>query len=337
MHLRAVEEFLQLFAIYFAIFLPRLAQMLFSSPNDVINCYRLLLLRSPDDPGLKNFSTLIASGKHPLEDLVALFLKSPEFMAHQARRQNKSQRLSEVDLPGARNNIRMVVAPDWNGINAEIALTRAYEPHITQHLTRHIKSGTGFADIGANIGYFSMIAASMGATVWAFEPNARNLWLLSKNARLNNFPISVMPYALADSERLMIYDPLDGNGAISNLSDAHPPAEGQEIVRTRTLDEAIGASKIDIIKIDVEGAEALVLKGASQVLKSRPIVFSEFFPGGIQSVSGIDPISYLALFVNYDYSVIREDGTIESMSAPQVLNAANASAKGFVDIMATPR
>jgi len=287
--------------------------------------------------GLKNFSTLVASGDQPLADLVALFLKSPEFMAHQASRQHLGQQLLQVSLAYFEGKIQMIVAPAWNGINAEIASKRTYEPHVTEHLMRYIKSGTCFVDIGANIGYFSILAAYAGASVWAFEPNARNVWLLSKNAQLNNLQINVMPYALADSARLMIYDPLDGNGSVSNLSDVNPPAEGQEIIRTRTLDEAIGTSKVDVIKIDVEGAEALVVKGASQILKSRPMVFTEFFPGGIHCVSGVDPISYLALFVNYDYSIIREDGTIQAMSANQILNAANAATKGFIDVMATPR
>ncbi len=311
--------------------------MLFSSPADVVNCYRLLLLRSPDVEGLKNFSTLIASGEKPLADLVSLFLKSPEFMAHQASRQHRPQQLVEVNLVNAGGKIRMIVAPDWNGINAEIATTHTYEPHVTEQLMRHIKPGTCFVDIGANVGYYSILAADAGAKVWAFEPNARNVWLLSKNARLNDLSIMVMPYALADSARLMIYDPLDGNGAVSNLSEDHPPAAGQEIIRTTTLDDAMGTLNVDVIKIDVEGAEALVFRGASQILKGRPIIFTEFFPGGIQTVSGSDPTSYLALFVNYNYSIILEGGTIQAVSGNQIVNAANASAKGFVDVMATPK
>ncbi len=310
--------------------------MRFATVDDVVACYRLLLLREPDDAGLKNFSQLVASGGYPLEDLVSLFLGSPEFAANQAARQRRAQLIREIPMTGRLAGHRMAVAPNWNNINAEIAATGTYEPHLTQHVCAHVVPNSVFVDIGANVGYYSVLAGLLGAKVWAFEPHVRNVWLLQKNAHINRLQINIVPQALADEERLMIYDPIAGNGAISPLGEGLPP-EGQQLLRTTTLDSVLShEKKVDVIKIDVEGAEGLVMLGAKHVLAKRPLVFSEFSPNGIKAVSGIDPLVYLEMFKDYSLAVISADGTLHPASARDMVEAANRSTKGFVDLMATP-
>jgi FkbM family methyltransferase len=305
-----------------------------ATKDDVVACYRLILGREPDENGARNFYHLISKGPYPVEELVQLFAESPEALQLRARRATAANRLDVVELDG----FRMTVAPEWNSINKRIALYGDYEPYITTHLREFLTPGRIFVDIGANIGYYSLLAASKGAVVHAFEPHGRNVWLLNKNAQDNGFDVNIVPCALADCERLMIYAPLSGNGQISALS-GDVPFEGQEVIRTVTLDRALDGIRPDIVKIDVEGAEGLVLKGAQKTLDLRPIVISEFSASTLPSISGVSAAEYLDEFVRRDYSFhhCRTDGTLIEVNAHDLEAASLASETNFVDFIAQPR
>lgn len=299
---------------------------------DVIACYRLLLGREPDAEGFKNFRALVASGGHPLDDLVALFLNSPEYQQREAARRQRGERLETVDL----DRFRMLVAPAWNAVNREIATTRTYEPHVTRQVVARLRPGMAFVDLGANCGYFSLLAASLGARVHAFEPGARNLWLLQRNAALNGFAIDIHPYAVGAREELVAYNPIEGNGSISALGDTFP-TEGQQVLRTVTLDGALGGRHVDAIKMDVEGAEGLVLDGAETILAHRPTLFAEFAPGSLNAVSGITGAAFLERLerMNYRSAIIPHDGTDPVFGSPAALLARlERGGAGFVDLLA---
>ena len=299
---------------------------------DVVACYRLFLGREPDADGFKNYRTLVASGAHPLDDLVALFLNSSEYQKREADRRRRGERLETVDL----GRFRMVVAPDWNAVNREVAATRAYEPHVTRQVAARLRPGMAFVDLGANCGYFSLLAASSGARVHAFEPGARNLWLLRRNAALNGFDIDIHPHAVAGREELVAYDPIEGNGAISALGDGFP-AEGQQVLRTVTLDGALGGRRVDAIKMDVEGAEGLVLDGAEAVLAHRPTLFAELAPASLGAVSGTSAASFLERLerMGYRLAIVPKNGADPAFGPPAALLAQlERGGAGFVDLLA---
>lgn len=308
--------------------------MIAATSDDVRACYRLFLGREPDSAGERTYLTLVASGQFPAVDLAELFWSSTEAAELRARRARAASRLETVELDG----FRMTVAPQWNSINAGIARDRVYEPYITEHLRGLINPGTVFVDIGANVGYYALLAATRGAEVHAVEPNSRNLWLLDKNAKDNGVMINIWPYVLADSERLIVYNPLRGNGQVSELSDNFPTEE-QEVFRAVTLDGILGGVRPDVLKIDVEGAEGMVLRGAQKVLDCRPIVISEFSATSIPRVSGMSAEAYLENFVVRDYAfkVFGHDGTLEDVSAEQLEAASVNSEINFVDFMALPK
>ena len=62
---------------------------MYATEADVVACYRLFLGREPDAEGFKNFRALVASGRHPLDDLVALFLSSSEYQRKEAARRQR--------------------------------------------------------------------------------------------------------------------------------------------------------------------------------------------------------------------------------------------------------
>ena len=138
-------------------------------------------------------------------------------------------------------------------------------------------SGKVFVDGGANIGYFTLLACSLGAKTWAIEPDARNFWFLLRNLDMNGFSAEVFPYAVADRERIMLFTDNDGIGQLSDYKGEIPTRAGQAIIRTVTLDHILDRVTVDVMKLDVEGAEWLALAGASRVLQDRPMLFLEFY------------------------------------------------------------
>jgi FkbM family methyltransferase len=307
--------------------------MIAAVKDDIVACYRLILGREPDESGASCFFEWISSGQFPLDDLVEMFVSSPEAQMRQAQRKAAANRLELIELDG----FRMTVAPDWNSINKGLVQHKDYEPHITVHLRKLLKLGLVFVDIGANIGYYSLFAASRGARVYAFEPNGRNLWLLNKNARDNRFNINIFPYAVADTERLMVYTPLQGNGQISELTDVLPAGD-QEILRSVTLDKALDGMQPDIIKVDVEGAEGLVMAGAQDTLDAQPVVISEFSAYSLPVISHISASDYLNEFVRRKYSLhlCSHDGALTEISAKDLEEASRQSKSNQVDFIAKP-
>ncbi len=137
-----------------------------------------------------------------------------------------------------------------------------------------------FMDIGANVGIYSCYAAKMkGAKVYAFEPSVFNLEMLARNISLNNLVdrIYIIPLALSDGNYLSLMEltSTDWGGAMSTFKEGYSwtgqPIESNFKYNTQsiTLDTFVSLypeCKPDYIKIDVDGIEHLVLKGASSVL-----------------------------------------------------------------------
>lgn len=307
--------------------------MINATKADVVACYRLLLGREPDEGGVRNYFSLISNEDFPLDALVDTFLSSSEFLHVQSLKEAAASRVEVVEIDG----FRMAVVPEWNPINKTIATHRYYEPHVAVHVKNLLKPNMVFVDIGANIGYYALLAASRGAKVYAFEPNTRNIWLLGQSARDNGFDIMIFPYALADAERLVIYNPLRGNGQLTELPTSLP-SEAQQILRSMTLDGVLEGVRPDMVKIDVEGAEGLVFQGAQHTLDSRPIVISEFTTHTLPAISRVSPEEYLDEFVRRGYSlhVCEMDLTLRAVSADELVKASISSESTLVDFVAMP-
>ena len=147
-------------------------------------------------------------------------------------------------------------------------------------------------DIGANVGLYSCLASSRGMPVVAFEPSPRNLKFLYSNLWNNNFTSAeVFPMGLGDRCELR---PIYGFGGISSFIPGWGQAQKSSfyVVPVTTLDTVLGsrfAGKRLLIKMDVEGFESDVLRGASGILDATPhptwlleIMFrNPLIPGGI--------------------------------------------------------
>jgi FkbM family methyltransferase len=136
-------------------------------------------------------------------------------------------------------------------------------------------------DIGANTGYYSLIAAPKTLSVYAFEPSKATVEELEKNIRLNNFnTIHIQPFAIgkqAEEGNLYLSEP--GNTGMTGLTVPANFSGKTEKVTIKTLDQWAAAqqlTQVDCIKIDVEGAEMDVLAGATRLLQQyKPIILIE--------------------------------------------------------------
>lgn len=139
-----------------------------------------------------------------------------------------------------------------------------------------------FLDIGANQGEFTTFAAKRCSRVFAFEPVARNRERLLRNMKLNNFNnVTVIGHGLSDKAgELPIYGADDGyNEGVPTLFQSQGKTKLLETISLTTIDTLYRDGllpKFDVAKIDVEGAELMVLRGARDALKaSKPHLLME--------------------------------------------------------------
>ncbi len=169
----------------------------------------------------------------------------------------------------------------------ELALG-TYEVPIQKIFAQHLKTGDVFYDIGANVGFFSIIAAKLvgeGGKVYAFEPGSENAKSIRHNGELNNFnQIEVIEKAVSNTSGTgeFLLAKYSGGHALAT-ADAPPDLAGKVTVNLVSIDDLIASEQIEppnFVKIDVEGAELDVLKGMTQTIKTyQPSVIYEVDDG----------------------------------------------------------
>jgi FkbM family methyltransferase len=183
-----------------------------------------------------------------------------------------------------------------------------YEISGTRFVQRLLKSGMRFVDVGANSGYYSLIAARLVGVeghVHAFEPADGPFRKLRRNVQLNGFQnITIYRTAVASTAGHSILHPSadENNDGLGSLIPASNRSTQGEKVPVTTLDHLadVLSAPVDLIKIDVEGGEDKVLAGAWTLLSSRdaPALLFESFD--VSSVIGsLEELGYEVRHVHY--------------------------------------
>jgi FkbM family methyltransferase len=169
-------------------------------------------------------------------------------------------------------------------MHAEIAFGGCYELELTRRVRALAKRGGMLVDVGANVGYFSLIWAAQNPTnkVFAFEAAPRAGALLAKNVSQNGLSgrITIHSVALGAAAGRMCFD--QGPDALTGWGGLSLTSEGNSIeVEVRRLDEVLPDTTVDLLKVDVEGADTWVLFGAKRLLAKkqiRQIVYEQNLP-----------------------------------------------------------
>lgn len=171
----------------------------------------------------------------------------------------------------------------WN-----VLLFGTYEPELREIFRSALPEGGVAVDVGANVGWHSLLMARLAGPdgrVFAIEPNPSVRERLNANLAANRVGnVSVLPFALSESEGpARFHGPPDSLGASGSghLVSVNLPESTEVLeVETRRLDAvlaAAGVERLDLMKIDVEGFEWPVLRGAEEsIARFRPQVVFEF-------------------------------------------------------------
>jgi FkbM family methyltransferase len=173
-----------------------------------------------------------------------------------------------------------------NDLSRQIYVGGCIDPNEFMFLDRFLKPGMTFVDAGANDGIYSLFAArrvGRSGTTWAFEPSQRELDRLSANLALNNLSVRVFPVALAEKvgqAALTIADYAhEGQNTLGGFAYNVVTRAREEIVELTTLDAVTRSNplaRLDVLKLDVEGAELRALNGAVGTLREhRPLLLFE--------------------------------------------------------------
>jgi len=192
-------------------------------------------------------------------------------------------------LQGARytahvNDMTMMLNSDDTVMSPQLLVENLYEPVETAWVKRTVRSGSVVLDIGANIGYYTLLFSKLVGVrgkVIAFEPDQQNADILRKNLLLNNLSAQVMQKAVTDhSGSLKLYLSADNKG-----DHRICPAEDRQArtVPCVAIDDVIKGDRVDFVKMDIQGAEVLALRGMKKLIKRSKniVIMMEVWPYGL--------------------------------------------------------
>ena len=191
-----------------------------------------------------------------------------------------------------------------------------------------LRAGDAFVDVGSNVGAYTVLAASVeGVKVAAFEPSSLNRARIEENVRLNRLDGRVSVHAEAVSDR-------NGTAAFTTeldtvnhlLDPADATSSATELVQTVTLDEALPPDtfrRVSLVKIDVEGAELLVLAGAEALIAGCSPAFI---------VERNDPPALAAFFADHGYVTCRYDPITRRLEPCAVVDATGNNILAVADL-----
>lgn len=270
--------------------------------------YRIFFNRPPDPEGWLTHWNFAARPRHSVGWLTEIFLRSQEF-------QNRLGQQSVYDTVPIQEtlvelkNFKLYVDVNDSQIGGLIARRKTWEPHVTKALQSVLAPGQVFLDVGANVGYFTMMAAAIvgpQGKVLAVEPFEHNYRLLQKSMEENGFDnIELFKCAAMDQSQSVTFS----LGSRYNSGSFHLGDEGRDYCGTyevpaHPVDELVGERKVDVVKIDVEGAESFAFSGMQKTIeRGRPIIVMEYSQEGLAQVSGVDGEELLRGFEQRGYAM----------------------------------
>jgi len=217
-------------------------------------------------------------------------------------------RFSEGDVKFAQvNGIDCPIDRHDISVSGPSVFTGVYEPHLVACFTRICRPASVVFDVGANLGYHSLLLSRLAGSnghVYAFEPNSENcrlILLALEHDQISN--ITLLPIALSDRRGWAYFSSFIGSNGGFVTDRLFALQQHGTVVPTFRLDE-LSLPDVDVIKVDVEGAEYKALKGADSMLRRcRPAVVCEFSMEMARRISEVDPAYFLGWVESMEYKV----------------------------------
>lgn len=212
-----------------------------------------------------------------------------------------------------------------------------WEPEEAELLGQFFRPGLRFLDVGANVGYFSLLVGTRcpGAVIHAFEPHPLTSQVLALNAWNSGADITTHALALSDGERILAL-----TTAEHNLGDTRTASgsTGSMLSPAAALDEILPEARFDLVKIDVQGFEVEVITGMSRMIERSPqvVIVAEFWPSALRD-RGLDPVDVLRHYRDAGLEVrVQIEREIAKKTAREIVSLCNtAGPTGQVNLVLT--
>jgi len=279
----------------------------------VVWAYRLLLDRDPESDDVIGPKL---AGSRDTRELRHHLMTSSEFQEKNRDYAHTNDRT--VVIKELENGVRLFVDLSDHVIGLNIVRGQ-YERDATELVRRSLHPGDIAIDAGAHIGLFAMeMAAAVGAggVVYAFEPFGPNADLVERSIAENQFEKRVVlrrSAVGAESRTATLTFPVEtlntGGAYIVRPGTAPMPGNRTTEVPIVALDDLDIRRPVRLIKMDVEGAEPLVVRGAARLLaEDRPLIVSELHPAQLERVSGVSAAAFLDQMRALGYRATTIDG-----------------------------
>lgn len=223
-----------------------------------------------------------------------------------------------------------------------LSVSHITEPTETRLFQRELRPGQTVIDVGANIGYYSLLfARAVGATgrVYAFEPDPTNFAILRQNIDINGYQniTAVRKAAWSSDATLRLYLSAQNRGDHQAYASGEDrPTVEIEAIRLDSFFSTVDRP-IDWIKMDIQGAEYHALQGMTQILRRSPCVtlVTEFWPGGLSRASG-DPRAYLHSLRELGFTLYHihdRDDTLSVISDADLLAQHPVESDSFTNLL----
>ena len=304
--------------------------------NEIRRHYLEILEREPDPGGLEFYFGKIKRNELKLESLPEIFQNSPEYaMLHQKKGTlgaSNAPKHTQEDKPGGKVTMEgHTIFFDPNDKVLSETFSRAeYEKATTDAVKRLVKPGMNVINIGANVGYFTLLMARLvgpSGRVFAFEPFQNTAGYLQKNVDANGYA-NVEVHVKAVSNKKGTADFWVGGSSthsfLSELKTQKYPELTRVRVGTTTIDDFLRGrdTRIDFVMMDAEGSEKYILEGMHDTLQANPSmgIITEYNPYTLK-LAETDGISFLNLIGSLGFSMFlidEKDGKIKPATKDQI-------------------
>jgi FkbM family methyltransferase len=271
----------------------------------VLWAYRLFMDREPENEEVLNERLRQITNTR---DLRANFMLSAEFGRNNPQLAMTESNIVIKEIDGG---LRLFVDLADHVIGWGV-IRGAYEQLEIDFMKRTVKPGETVLDVGAHIGLFTITAANLvgqEGKVYSFEPLPQNRSLLERSVIENGFTHRVVVEQAAVSDHTGVarmnvpdYTTNSGGAHLLAVDGAVQPDHVATKVSLVQLDAYRLRRPVSFIKIDIEGAEPLALRGATELLRSdRPVILSEIHPAQLSRVCGYTPERFISEVKGYGY------------------------------------